>query len=343
MGQYWKLINVDNQQTTGYIGNLGEIFWYKNSVITTLLIAPVIPPQFKSKPAVSKARILEVQNDSTTVPSATLLTLPFEILHCIAEELMDDYLALICFSLTCVTMWELTHPVRYRVLESELKNKSWAGGRIILLGDYARGLPKGMLTAEEIEQLILNHGDEELSEEYSDEDEHVPDNNMDYRLGRLLEDASENFQQVSLKLNISIFDDKRVWNHRSLYRQLLKFPPRFRHWFSFEWSQFIPNEAEGGSWMVRNFSKREFVAKFSPRNLTQVVFSLIGRSDDPSISMFEGDWLVDGAWAGDSIDITLASIHEQEHGNETDWKDITAEVKQKLEALAETESQTFEF
>ncbi|KAJ3712761.1 hypothetical protein DFJ43DRAFT_50582 [Lentinula guzmanii] len=342
MGQYWKLINIDNQQTTGYIGNLGEIFWYKNSVITTLLIAPVIPPHFKSKPAVSKARILEVQNDST-VPTATLLTLPSEILHCIAEELMDDYLALICFSLTCVTMWELTHPVRYRVLESELKNKSWAGGRIILLGDYARGLPKGMLTAEEIEQLILNHGDEELSDEYSDDDEHVPDNKMDYRLGRLLEDASENFQQVSLKLNISILDDKRVWNHRSLYRQLLNFPPRFRHWFSFEWRQFIPNEAEGGSWMVRNFSKREFVAKFSPRNLTQVVFSLIGRSDDPSISMFEGDWLIDGAWTGDSIDITLASIHEQEHEHETDWKDITAEVKQKLEALAKSEFQNFEF
>ncbi|KAJ3797415.1 hypothetical protein GGU11DRAFT_877907 [Lentinula aff. detonsa] len=340
MGQYWKLINIDKQETTGYIGNLGEIFWYKNSVITTLLIAPVIPPQFKSKPAVSKARILEVRNDST-VPTATLLTLPSEILHCIAEELMDDYLALICFSLTCVTMWGLTHPVRYRVLCSELKNKSWAGDRIILLGDYARGLPKGMLTADEIEELILNHGDEELSDEYSDEDEFVPDNKMDYRLGRLLDDASENFQQVSLKLT-SIFEET-VWSHRSLYRQLLNFHPRFRHWFSFEWSQFIPNEAEGDSWMVRNFSKREFVAKSSPRNFTQVVFSLIGRSDDPSISMFEGDWLVDGAWAGDSIDITLASIHEQEHGNETDWKDITAEVKQKLEALAKTESQNFEF
>ncbi|KAJ3712759.1 hypothetical protein DFJ43DRAFT_1105879 [Lentinula guzmanii] len=327
MGQYWKIINIDYQETTGHLGKLGEFFWYDSDLITSLLIAPVIPPRFQSIPPVSQARVSKVM---TSRSSATLLTLPVELLRAIAEELMDDYLALICFSVTCVSMWEVTQPVRYNLLQSVLNYRSWAGSRIILLGDHARALPEGTLTDEEIEELVSNNEEEEELE------------NDIANLGRYLNDASDYFQRASLKL--IFFDDEEVSLRKnpSLYMQLMYLPPPFRYWLSFFWEQFMPKRTEGDSWVVRNFTKREFVAKSRPRHLTSVLFSLIGCSDK-SLSMLGGDWLVDGAWAGDSIDITLASIHEQEHGNETDWKDITAEVKQKLEILASKESRPFEF
>ncbi|KAJ3712758.1 hypothetical protein DFJ43DRAFT_1228288 [Lentinula guzmanii] len=336
MGQYWKIRNIDYEETTGDLGKLGEFFWYGDDDVISLLITPVIPPHFKSKPVLSKTSVSEVKDDSTISPP-TLLTLPVELLVVIAEELMDDYLNLICFSLTCVSMWELTHPVRYRVLESELRYKSWAGCRIILLGDYAQNLPKGILTAEEIGQLTMKNEDDKDS----DEDEEDLDKKMDKTLGRRLYKAD--FRRVSLHLNISVLEDRRLWGRSSLYKELSKFDRRFRPWLSFDWNRFLPREAEGDSWMVRNFSKREFVAMSSSHHLAQVVFSLIGCSDDPSISMIDGDWLIEGPWAGNRIDITLASLHEQEHRDETDWKDITAEVKQRLEALAIAESRNFEF
>ncbi|KAJ3999329.1 hypothetical protein F5050DRAFT_1900879 [Lentinula boryana] len=164
----------------------------------------------------------------------------------------------------------------------------------------------GTLTDEEIEELVS-----------SDEEEEELENDI-ANLGRYLNDASDYFQRASLKL--TFFDDEEVSlrNNPSLYMQIMYLPAPFQYWLFFFWEQFMPKRTEGDSWVVRNYTKGEFVVK-------------------------SRDWLVDGAWAGDSIDITLASIHELEYGNETDWKDITAEVKQKLEALAEAESRPFEF
>ncbi|KAJ3738173.1 hypothetical protein EV360DRAFT_90740 [Lentinula raphanica] len=80
------------------------------------------------------------------------------------------------------------------------------------------------------------------------------------------------------------------------------------------------------------------------RHLTQMIYCVIGRSDDPSVSMLGGDWLIRGPWAGDRIDITLVSIHEQEHGNEKEqWKDITDGVMQKLREVSDEEDREDEF
>ncbi|KAJ3781260.1 hypothetical protein GGU10DRAFT_390757 [Lentinula aff. detonsa] len=331
MGECWTIFNVDRQAAYDFT-KLPEFFWDDYyEVFISLLIAPVIPPHFKSKPIVSKPRILEVQNDSLVSP-ATLLTLPFELLLAIAEELADDYLALICYSLTCVTMWELTHPVRYRVLCSELKYKSWAGSRIVLLGQYARCLPKGMLTAKEIELTLDNFEDSE--EEDSDEEKEGLDKKMEYRLARNF-CYKVPFTRASLTLNLSIYNNTKFWKHRS-YHEIIKFDRQYRSWFEFRWKEFMPSMAEGDRWMVRNFTKREFVAKSSRNHLSQVVFFLVG------CSSYE-PYVLGGNWAGNRIDITFASIHEQEHKDESDWKDITAEVKYKLEVLARELDQDLEF
>ncbi|KAJ3864162.1 hypothetical protein EV359DRAFT_5432, partial [Lentinula novae-zelandiae] len=163
MGQYWTVINIDNRESSGHLGKLGEFFWHFNQIIN-YLVAPNIPTCYKLRTPMEKSqtnrRVKYTKLSKFVVliihalsSGATLLTLPDELLSIIAEELVEDYLELMCLSLTCVAMWEVTEQVRYRSLYAKLKTFSWAGGRIILLGDYGRALPDGILTAEDIKQL----------------------------------------------------------------------------------------------------------------------------------------------------------------------------------------------
>lgn len=100
-------------------------------------------------------------------------------------------------------------------------------------------------------------------------------------------------------------------------------------------------------WMLRNVSKREFVIKGKgkePCGLEQALFSLVCWSSDPSISMSCDDEiaekLIQGAWAGDMIDVTVLSLHnEQEREIIGLWKDITATVAEMLKALADEDDE----
>lgn len=49
-----------------------------------------------------------------------------------------------------------------------------------------------------------------------------------------------------------------------------------------------------------------------------------------------GEDLINGKWAGHRIDITLASVHKQEHEDDSNWKDITPHIKEFLEWLAKS-------
>lgn len=83
---------------------------------------------------------------------ATLLTLPVELLLIIAENLLDSYIDVLCLALTCVKMWEATTKIRYQSLSAKIQGRSWAGSRMICLGDCARRLLI-VHTAEEREEL----------------------------------------------------------------------------------------------------------------------------------------------------------------------------------------------
>ncbi|KAH7868920.1 uncharacterized protein C8R40DRAFT_1132690 [Lentinula edodes] len=323
MGQYWKIINIDNRESTGIIGNLGEFFWYFNNFVTYLM-APNIPCSYKSSLMPPKEKSQKTKNNSRTI----LLTLPTELLLTIAEDLVEDYLDLICLSLTCTTIWEVTEKIRFRSLHAKLKTRTWAGGRIILLGDYARTLPEGVLTVEDMKQLRLT--------EYDDDDE----------LGTGL---FEYYKFPKPKSNISLLNEERVQSNRALRNELRQYSYRevFSRWIHLDLDDFLLARTEGDRWMVRNFTKRQYVIKSNSRNLPQILYCLIGCSQDPTISMEGSDSLlygiIEGKWAGDRVDITLASIHEKEREDSSDWEEITTRVKAMLEELAEENSHKFEF
>ncbi|KAJ3769549.1 hypothetical protein FB446DRAFT_747471 [Lentinula raphanica] len=323
MGQYWNLISIDNCQSTGHLGKFGEFFWYSSPILVPYLIAPVVPSTYKPESSCHETSakinklVSKLQSNTT---SAALLALPVELLIIIAEDLGKDYLHLLCFSLTCTLLWEVTGQSRYRSLCSKLEHDSWAGSRIILLGDYAGSLPETVLTEQDKEKFTL---DEVSCDELGTAFYHI---------------AYRYFPEPLSPRTDFIFNDIRVKENRDLWEELLEAvcydQTRFRRWMEPRRSEFMPVPQPGDRWMLRNLSKREYVTLAWTRDMDQVIYTLIARSDDPSVSMRGGDWLVKGPWAGDRIDITLVSAHEKENGDEGDWKEITAGVVSKLKALA---------
>ncbi|KAJ3712237.1 hypothetical protein C8R42DRAFT_323191 [Lentinula raphanica] len=320
MGQYWRLINIDKREASGHLGKLLEFFYHSDHVVG-YLVPLILPSEYKTD-TISLDKSIQLKelaqkNPSTSTSAAILLTLPVELLLLIAEDLHDDYLSLLCFSLTCSFLWEITGQTRYHSLSFTLNNKhTWAGERIILLGDWSKYLPSSMLSDKEAEELELDSQSDTPAE--------------------ALSAAACDFQRPpNIEDSVPMFD-KRVRKNIKLKKELteLRNDPRFGHWIWFSLSDFELRRHEGDRWMVRNFSKREYVTKAHSRNLSQMIYCLIGYSVDDWPTPKGSEWLTDGPWAGDRIDLTVASIHRQEYGNELDWKDVTAGVKQELRERA---------
>ncbi|KAJ3848239.1 hypothetical protein EV368DRAFT_68451 [Lentinula lateritia] len=316
MGQYWTIMSIDNSEATGHLGKLGEFFWMPDDSLVSCLTTPVIPSSYKTAAIASFGG--KSQKLKKNYPPSILLSLPHELLLVIAEELSEDYLDLICFSLTCIDAWELTGQCRNQSLSQKIKSKSWAGSRIILLGDYAGALPKGLLTDAEKKELRL-------------------DGYADHELGSLLY-AHPAFRKPSYKILNDFYYDE-IAQDDDLFHELQYFAHRepFSRWIMLPGNFKLTRSSSKDRWMIRNLTKQEY-AITRRRSLTQIVYSLIGCSDDPSVSM-QGERcsvLINGPWAGDRIDITLVSIHRKEHTPEerSSWKDITISVKELLEALA---------
>ncbi|GAW03922.1 hypothetical protein LENED_005677 [Lentinula edodes] len=316
MGQYWTIMSIDNSEATGHLGKLGEFFWMPDNSLVSCLTTPVIPSSYKTAAIASFGG--KSQNLQKNYPPSILLSLPHELLLVIAEELSEDYLDLICFSVTCIDAWELTGQCRYQSLSQKIKSKSWAGSRIILLGDYAGALPKGLLTDAEKKELRL-------------------DGYADHEFGSLLY-AHPAFRMPSFKILNDFYYDE-IAQDDDLFHELQYFAHRepFSRWIMLPGNFKLTRSSSKDRWMIRNLTKQEY-AITRRRSLTQIVYSLIGCSDDPSVSM-QGERcsvLINGPWAGDRIDITLVSIHRKEHTPEerSSWKDITISVKELLEALA---------
>ncbi|KAJ3729743.1 hypothetical protein EV361DRAFT_868916 [Lentinula raphanica] len=326
MAEEWQLVSVDNRASSGHLGKLKKFFWNPSRAVS-FLKAVVVPSTYKLDTRTpgdqAKAQRAALESQS----SALLLTLPIELLLIIAEDLGKDYLHLLCFSLTCTFLWEITGHARYHSLCSELKKESWSGSRIILIGDRAKGLPKSMLTHEDKQELGL------------------PRQRKDIRFNvagrafyRVAQDSFRNFSHIP---NDLILGDRRVRTNSKLRGELLNANrnEQCMRWISINRDNCVLKRQDGDFWMLRNLSQREYVllphSRVSKVSVTQVLYSLVGESEYSYCSYSDGD---EGKWAGDRIDLTVLSIHQQEHGNDAKWMDITFYIIQQLEELAyETE------
>lgn len=274
--------------------------------------------------------------DSTAV--APLLTLPVELLQVIAQEMIDNYLDVLCLALTCIAMWEITERARYLSYLAELQSQNWAGSRMICFGDHALSLPKGLLTLDDRERF------KEVMGEYWWGDL-ADENDEDSRDLAIIRRARHTFS-TPRKWSLYRSDDTHGLDapeeiEREIYTSLGGKKAAMCWTDIRKWLVLQPPEDR---WMLRNLSKQEFVLKSKgsdPSSLVQALRSLICWSTDPDVSMdcdqSIAETLVCGPWAGDRIDITLFSLHNEQQRNNGDWHDITARVAELLEKLASTE------
>ncbi|KAJ3752901.1 hypothetical protein EV360DRAFT_88293 [Lentinula raphanica] len=319
-------MSVDKRQATGDLGELGEFFWC-SSPIVNYLIAPVVPSKYlenrgRATNSRSRKMVSKLQSITTSGSVPALLALPAELLMLIAEYLRKDYIHLLCFSLTCTLLGEVTEQARYHSLCGKLKYQSWAGSRVILLGDYTYTLPENMLTEKDIKKFKCDL---------------VRD-----KLGMALYYIAGGYFRKPLSPEESlIFRDERVEKNSDLRKELLDASCRDEQqpWIRrISLLNFMPVQQHGDRWILCNLSKRECVTLAKLDSVTQVIYALIGRSeevDSPVSTMYDGEWLAQGPWARDRLDIILVPVHKQEHDNEGEWKEITADVVSKLKELAD--------
>ncbi|KAE9402986.1 hypothetical protein BT96DRAFT_973932 [Gymnopus androsaceus JB14] len=325
MGFY--LISIDNLQIS--LGaDFGEFFWDEDNDKIYRLIAPVIPSSYLESDRL-------VQRISTT--ATPFLNLPPELLFLVAEYL--DYADVLCLSLTCPNMWSATSRIRYISLSTKLNRRSWAGSRLICLGDYAEDLPTGLITSSDLEQM-----DEILGHPTIFEEDDGPTEPRDFAL--LYRVYQSYYSRPERFLTICGTSEKRR------YMNLLSepsIPRRVSHkWTSLNERDFIPKPKPGmkdDRWMLRNLSKKEFVIKAQltggVHGLLQALYTLITWSNDPGISMVceeeVSEAIIRGPWAGDRIDVTLKSIHDFEQEGES-WEDITVRVAGVVDGLSESDN-----
>ncbi|KAI1267366.1 hypothetical protein F5Y18DRAFT_336206 [Xylariaceae sp. FL1019] len=133
MGQYWEITNVDQKQVLSNRGGLklGEILLNGTAEqLLELLTVPNLSEVKVNHAAVDLARTINA--------ASRLVTLPQEVVDSIMANL-HGRCQLIPLALTCSYFWRVLLPrLRECIIASA---SSWAGDRLVFVGDYAHGVP----------------------------------------------------------------------------------------------------------------------------------------------------------------------------------------------------------
>ncbi|EIW75258.1 hypothetical protein CONPUDRAFT_169643 [Coniophora puteana RWD-64-598 SS2] len=315
MGQYWRFLNLDRREHTrarGYRYKLGEFF---GDGITNRNIALRLC-RLRSLPNMPRIQPSGAESTNIERPGRSLLVLPNEILYHITDgiETLEDFA---CFAATCHICWDLCAST----LEVSIKHMvSWAGSRIIRLGDYMQNddLPAGILTEAQRAEL----------------DAAVPDESSQGRPVSLYEFAGDHYR--SAVMSPDFFDITYAYI-RPLEKRGIEGAP-----LAAIRKMCTPVEAT----VLRNLSKKLYVRADTIDELNKEVqprcggnepFSLgealVGRicwSSDPSCAMPEHcEDITRGPWAGDAFDITSMEIFQKE-ADLSRWVDAKDEVCEAL-------------
>ena len=139
MGQEWYILSMDNGEILDRVSKLCEFFWNEEAdCIVDLLAVPVklSPEQLSiATPEETGPLPTEAALKPTTCKSRSALTsVPDEILLIIFQEL--DLVSCFLLSLASRRLWSFGWPfIRQNI--TQLMG-TWAGERIICLGDYQR-------------------------------------------------------------------------------------------------------------------------------------------------------------------------------------------------------------
>lgn len=235
----------------------------------------------------------------------------------IFEEMTELHDAL-CFGLANSRLLAIG---QHHIKKLMLNRISWAGKRIICIGDYAQDVPEGMLSDKEIEDFKSMMVKEPEDETQDDDTLNLYD--LPYRPARWP------VEQFATPLSWGEFwgdeaDGVDRINHRIIQQ---------------------PSYDSESSWVLCNLSKYEFVNYDDIRELGRkakgdigigrVVLSRICWSTDPSVGMSYEGGIHRGVWAGDRFEsTTIDRMRAPKAGQE--WKDVTSEVIKEISTIWES-------
>lgn len=230
---------------------------------------------------------------------------------------LDEDVDVICFGLTCRFLWEFCRPIMQTRTREFANECSWAGDRIICVGDYiqAGDEPKGVLTEEELEELEDSPRTTLFSKTYTSNA--VFDFDKWFRYPIIIE---KHLTSEDRSIFNSLTSDSYAYQTASRLEQ----PVALRCLRNLSRHEYVRGQA------VDEFNKK---TSSNDVNLGTVMVLHICWSSDSSTSMcYDGD-IHRGKWAGERFDIT--TVDSVKDANV--WKDVSVEVMETVEAIWRSE------
>ncbi|KAJ7718385.1 hypothetical protein B0H14DRAFT_3011301 [Mycena olivaceomarginata] len=337
MGQYWKVINLDKDETYGGWGKLGECLFNGSPrcLNQSLRVAPTLPDCDSLispvKPGTLFRDGLELYKDrptycpKTAIQSCAFLKFPMETIQEIYSH-FHDLADIVCLSLTSQFLWDIGRQELYRHIEMHAARSSWAGDRIICIGDYLddNDLPDNVFTPAE-EAYFLGEEDHYTLYDYP---------------FQCISRPRCSFNVADVFMHAKIFTRmERAWGELQIFYALVN-----RQYTAPEPTQPV----------LRNLSRHQYVRESAlvrwkdgmlaemeearRVGFGEIVLSRISFSSDSSVSMrYAGD-IHRGVWAGDRFDIVGSEWLE---GLDVDtaaaWVDVSDEVLKEVEGIWRSE------
>ncbi|KAK7217806.1 hypothetical protein V2G26_005809 [Clonostachys chloroleuca] len=315
MGQYWKLVNIDKRKVLAHDSGLKLLEMLGDRALEPLvglLRRPQWVPYFASSYEIQSCKLKSLQSP--------LIALPQEVIEQIVSLLVEDEGdgggggELICLSLTCSYFFRLLGSRLQKLLAED--EAPWAGDRLILVGDYANGIPEGVVTETERTQLLADGRNPlyySIEQEFAEKD--------------AVFDRSR-YDSIEIEYSGSLFShlQKRIGSAPECKNAINLIDDVLQH---------IPTDANGHppkkAVLLRNLATKEFVlddtiaqSSMKPYSLGEVLGTFIVWTEDASGTQ---SLETPGRWAGHRFDIGCFEDVAKEG-----WKDVSDEAVQNLEA-----------
>ncbi|KZO92453.1 hypothetical protein CALVIDRAFT_540916 [Calocera viscosa TUFC12733] len=270
-------------------------------------------------------RLLHDDGANSQVNGGPLFRLPSELLRAIGEEVLcRGLIDLISFAATCHHLWDVFAPI----FAAWAMKMTWAGCRIICLGDYMRDLPGDLLLSDTQRAELFECGTQHAHSIRSDvaEEERTPSTLYAFAEKHYWSDL-----------------DVRVLLRRSIWRRGLTGAPKIA-----VQTMYAARNLRSMRLVLRNLTKKLYVRSRAVDDLNGQLFeqdeeagitsddeygyclgdALMSRicwSSDPSCSMWgQPEDLTRGPWAGDRFDVI--TVEEFDKEDKDQWQDASEDV-----------------
>ncbi|OJD11016.1 hypothetical protein AJ78_08129 [Emergomyces pasteurianus Ep9510] len=345
MGQNFLLVAPHCRERQIWSGKLGEMLFDRSaSSIVSFFARPIIPMKFEGKnsttrppeKSTSQKQLIPQKrprqsSNPVRMPTSRLVQLPNEIHNIIIDFL--DIQSVFLLGLSCWHFWVLARPVIASHFAGYLG--PWAGTPVICVGDESDEdgkYPDGLLSTEDLDELVEGLDVEELEDGMREEYANKPVNLYSIANARYapIAEIDTGFPHDLFGLALDI---RRMWPNPADIIRIANPEPL----------SFYPRSEE---WVLRNLTTHEFVRPsaialdqkyicgpfIKGLGYGEVILSKVCWSTNDFTSV-AGEPLNQGAWAGHALDIVPATYLDDKNP----WKDISDEIAHEMAEIWRSE------